>query len=107
MKIAYSIHELVLKDERVSPNSVIELDNKTFAELDALGAVREATADEAAIAGLTSDEAVPSAPVQVTKKTAAEKKAEKKVAESKSEEPKQDSDPDVTEGGDADLLGGN
>lgn len=108
MKTAYTIHELVLGDERVSPNSVVELDPKVFAELDALGAVRDATDDEAAIAGLAAPKA-PAAtkPAQAAKKTAAEKKAEKQGAEAPkqgAEAPKQDADPDVT---DADLLGGN
>lgn len=112
MKTAYAIHELVLDTDRISPNSVIELDDKTFAELDAMGAVREATADEAAIAGLTAKPAASTAAqAPATKKTAAEKKAEKKAEEdaaAAAKKAEEEADPDVTEQtGESDLLGGN
>ena len=101
MKIAYTIHELVLASERVSPKSVVELDDKTFAELADLGAVRDATGDEIVIAGLTA-----SAPAPAPKPTAAEKKAAA-AAQKKADEAAA-ADPDVTEpNGEGDLLGGN
>ena len=107
MKITYTIHELVLASERVSPKSVVELDDKTFAELRSMGAVRDATDDEVAIAGLTA-----SAPAPAPKPTAAEKKAaaaaQKKADEEAAAAAAAAADPDVTEpNGEGDLLGGN
>jgi hypothetical protein len=120
MKSAYTIHELVIGGERVSPNSVVELDEKTFAELDALGAIRDATEDEAAIAGLTAKKAAPAQTAQTApapRQTAAEKKAAAKKAEEDAAAAKkveEDAaaaavDPDVVPdpNADADLLGDN
>lgn len=111
MKTAYAIHELVLDTDRISPNSVIELDDKTFAELDAMGAVREATADEAAIANLGEKKPVAATAPATTKLTAADKKAAAAAAKKAEEDAaakKADADPDVTEQtGESDLLGGN
>lgn len=111
MKAAYAIHELVVNKERITPNSVIELEDAAFAELEALGAVRAAEDDEIAISGLTTS----AAPVVEKKLTAAEKKAQKKAEEDaaaaaakKAEEDAAAVDPDVTEpNGEADLLGEN
>lgn len=111
MKIAYTIHELVLASERVSPKSVVELDDKTFAELADLGAVRDATGDEIVIAGLTASAP---APAPAPKPTAAEKKAAAAAQKKADEEAAAAAaaaaaaDPDVTEpNGEGDLLGGN
>ena len=128
MKTAYTIHELVLGGERVSPNSVVELEEKVFAELEALGAVREATEDEAAIAGLGEKKAAAAGPATTTtrptaaekKAAAAAKKAEEEAAAAAAAAKKSEdeasaaaaagaTDPDVVPdpNADADLLGGN
>lgn len=110
MKAAYLIHEVVLKSERLAPSSVIELDDDTFAELETLGAVREATDAEAGFA-------VPqSKPAEPAKKAAAktgkkETKADadatvKAQADADAADTKPDSDPDVAAAADADLLDG-
>lgn len=113
MKIAYALHELVVKKERITPNSVIELEDSEFAELEALSAVRAAEDDEIAIAGLGKP-SVPAAP----KQTAAEKKAaaaaqkkadDEAAAAKKAEEDAGAADPEVVAdpNAEADLLGGN
>lgn len=104
MKAAYAIHEIVVSKERITPKTVIELEDEVFAELEGLGAVREAEADEISIAGLSKP-----APVKAPAKTAAEKKAEaaaakaaEEAAAAKAAEVAPTVDPDET---DADLLG--
>lgn len=127
MKAAYTIHELIVKGERVAPKTVIELSDDAFAELDAMGAVRAAEKDEIAIAGLAVAEAPVAetkavSPVKPAPKSAADKRAEKAARETEAaaaekaakeaeaaaaakvvESGNQTVDPDETE---SDLLGG-
>lgn len=109
MKSAYMIHEVVLNGNRLSPNSIaLDLSDETFAELEALGAAREATDDEVLLASPAIE------PLAVDPKVAA--KAEKAAAKKAKEEAEaaakaaeeaaaaaKDGDPDVTDN--ADLLG--
>lgn len=101
MKAAYTIHELVVKCERVSPKTVIELDDDAFAELESLDAIRPATSDEIAIAGLSA----PVAEKVEKKPTAAEKKAAKEAAKAAEAQPQPEPTVDPDER-DSDLLGG-
>lgn len=116
MKAAYALHEIVLgKDDRKSPGSVLlDLDEDTYAELEALGAIREATDDETAIAGGSVKAKSKDKAEKADKKAA---KAAAKAAAPEGGEPQKepeggaeqkDNDPDVkvAEGND-DLLGGN
>lgn len=101
MKAAYTIHELVVKGERVSPKTVIELDDDAFAELESLDAIRPATSDEIAIAGLSA----PVAEKVEKKPTAAEKKAAKEAAKAAEAQPQPQPEPSVDpDERDSDLL---
>jgi len=124
MKAAYLIHEVVLKSERLAPSSVIELDDDTFAELETLGAVREATDAEAGFAVPQSKPAEPAKKAAAKtgkKETKADADAAAKAqadadatvkaqadadAAAAAADTKPDSDPDVAAAADADLLDG-
>ena len=113
MKAAYTIHEVVIEKNRIEPKTVIALRDDLFDELQELGAVREASDDEAMLANLTAPAEVKPAdapkPVAVSKAAAkAQADAEAKAAEAAAAAAKTDVDPDVTEpANDADLLGDN
>ena len=68
------IHEVVMGKERNAPKTVLSLEDKAFDELESMGAVREATADEVAIAGF----APVAAPAPAKVEAAAAKKPSKK-----------------------------
>lgn len=93
MKSAYALHELVFgKEDRRAPGSVItDVPEKTYAELELLGAIREATEDEVTLSGQPfAADAEPAAAAEVKPevkpeapakpKTKAEKKAEADAA---------------------------
>jgi hypothetical protein len=103
MKSAYMIHEVVMNGERIAPNTVVtDLADETFAELEAAGAVREATEDEVLLAAPAAPAVDAKAAAKAAKKTAAKAAPDEAAAKAAEEAAKKDADPDVTE---ADLLG--
>lgn len=52
MKIAFALHQIETAEGPINPGTVTEFSDKHFAELKALGAIREPNEDELALANL-------------------------------------------------------
>lgn len=62
MKIAFALHQIETADGPINPGTVTEFSDKHFAELKALGAIREPNDDELALANLGKAHIVEDAP---------------------------------------------
>lgn len=54
MKLAYTLHNIIVRGQSHDPGKVIEIDASTYSDLERLGAVREPKEQEKALHGMTT-----------------------------------------------------